>query len=242
MSEQTGGAGGSSGNGLVRGVPGKRIEMNGILDLRGVPSEQVAGIESLSMNGLLLLDENNRDALAGVHTEINGSTMVADADLRVVMQPNMELTKAMVEAMPAGQKMLVVGIIYVHPEVPGALLAEKFDDLRLIGVLIASEAVQGALFGKLELMGVTVTLTGKTAAVVRQVGETTLDADYLERLQDDSEYLNVGETRIPADVPEDLVARKIKVYHNVGETTASGPIIALLKSRCATNMGEFISL
>jgi hypothetical protein len=40
-------------------------------------------------------------------------------------------------------------------------------------------------------------------------------------------------------VPLELVERKIAAYHNIGATEAPGPIVALLKSRCPTDMGSF---
>lgn len=191
---------------------------------------------------MVLLDEQNRSALVGAHAQVNGSVMIADTELRIVAQPNMEITKEMVEAMPPGQKMLITGIVYIHADVPPALLAEKFADLRLVGVNMATGAAQGALFGKLEMAGVTITLTGTTTSVVRNIGEATLDMDYLSRWEDDSECVNVGVTTIPAGIPEELVARKIKVYHNVGETRAPQAILALLKSRSATSVGEMVAV
>lgn len=228
-------------NGMVTGVVGKRMGINGVLDLRGVPAEQVAGIEELMINGVVLMDEGNRDALAGVKSEINGTVIVPPAGMRVIVQPDIELSKASVEAMPSGQKLMLVGNIFIKPEVPPALVAEKFDDLRLIGIIVMGEAVQGALFGKMEMTGVSIIIPGHIKEVVRSMGDSTWNADYLGRLADGIAYLNIGKTQIPADVPEELVAQKIASYHNVGLTSGPEPILNLLKSRCKTNMGEFLT-
>jgi hypothetical protein len=226
-------------NGMVRGVAGKRIVINGVLDLRGVPGEKVAEIERLVANGVVLVDEENRGALSGVRAVINGQIMVADPDLRVMVQPDLELSRAMVEAMPAGQKLLLIGNIYFRPEVPPALAAEKFADLKLVGIIVACEGIHGALLGRTETTGISIVLPDDVGAVVRSIGHNDLAVDYLSRLQDGTTYINIGNTTVADDVPEELLARKIIAYHNVGNTTAPAPLAALLKSRCPTNFGSF---
>ena len=230
---------GSGQNGLVKGIPGKHIALNGVLDLRGVSAEEIKQIETLVVNGVVLLDESNNGALADVRTNVNGSIMTADPSMRVMVQPDLEMTRTMVEAMPAGQKLLVIGIITVSLDIPPALLAEKFDDLRLVGVVIIGEAAMGALFGRSEITGVSVTLGPDSGPVVRNIGSITWSVDYLTRLQDGSTFVNVGSTEIASDVPEELVAAKVGTYHNVGSTSGPHALLELLRSRCRTNLGSF---
>jgi hypothetical protein len=225
--------------GLVRGIPGRRIRTAGVLDLRGVPAEEVAKIEHIEMAGVILADEGNRAALGGVTMQLAGSVVVAPPDLRVLVQPDLEVSKAMVEGMAPGQKLMVVGNVFFRPEVPAALAAEKFEDLRIVGILVISETLLGALFGKLETTGVTVSVRDDVTQVVRSVGKTVLNADYLSRLADGGAYVNIGETIIGGDVPQQLLDQKIAAYHNVGVTTGPEPLLNLLKARCATNLGEF---
>jgi hypothetical protein len=227
-------------NGMVAGIVGKRIGINGLLDLRGVPAEQVAGIEELRINGVVLMDEGNRGALAGVKSEINGSVIVPPPGMRVIVQPDIELSKASLEAMPPGQKLMLVGNVFIKPEVPPALVAEKFEDLRLVGIVVMGQGVQGALLGKSEMTGVSIIVPDGVSEVVRAMGDTKWSADYLERLPDGIAYINVGRTCIPAGVPGELIERKIASYHNVGVTVAPEPILNLLKARCGTSMGQFL--
>ncbi len=226
-------------NGMVQGVPGKNIELNGVLDLRGVPAEQVAAIESIRINGLVMMDEGNRNALAGVKSEINGTVVVADPDLRVMLEPDFQLSQATLEGMPAGQKLMLVGMVFFKPDVSPALVAEKFDQLRIVGILVACEGVYGALLGKMEITGISITLPPDAGPVVRSMGQNTWTLDYVSRMQDDSTYVNIGATAIPDGISEELLARKVRAYYNVGMTTAPAPLLALLKSRCPTNLGEF---
>ncbi len=230
---------GSWQNGVVSGIPGRRIHVNGILDLRGVPAERVAAIESLAINGIVLLDEANRNGLAEVETSINGSTVVADSDLRVIIQPDMEFSKAAVQAMAAGQKMMLVGNVFFKPDVPPGLIAEKFERLHVVGILLACEGVHGALFGKMESTGISITLPDDVGEVVRSMGANKWTKEYVERLADGTTYVNIGATAVPEDVSESLVQAKIAAYHNVGVTEAFEPVLSLLKARCKTNMGEF---
>ncbi len=219
-------------NGLVKGIPGKRIGVNGVLDLRGVAQERVAGIEALKVNGVVLMDEANRDGLADVETRINGSVLVVDPDLRVIIQPDMELSKAAMAAMPEGQKVMLVGNVFFKPDVPPGLIGEKYDRLYVVGIVLACEGVHGALLGKGEITGISITLPDDVGEVVRSVGQSRWTQEYLSRLADGTTYVNIGMTSIPDGVPEDLVERKIRDYRNVGKTVAREPVLALLKSRC----------
>jgi len=229
-------------NGLVKGVPGRRVSVNGVLDLRGVPREEVAGIESLKINGIVLLDEANRSGLAHAAARVNGSIVVVDPDLRVIVEPNIEFSRGSVEAMAAGQKLMLVGNVYFRPEIPPALAAEKFEQLHVVGILIACEGVLGALTGKTEMTGITISLPDSGGHVVRSMGQSTWNSDYLSRLPDSSIYINVGATTVPEDVEVDLVERKIAAYYNVGMTSAASPVLSLLRARCSTNLGNFSPL
>jgi len=226
-------------NGMVRGVSGKKMVVNGVLDLRGVPAEQVEGVESVVVNGVVLLDEQNRGALANAKTVVNGPTVVADPDLKVLVQPDLEFSKAMLEGMTSGQKLMVIGNIYFRPDVPPALVAEKLAEAHVIGIVIACEGVHGALMDRAEVTGVSVALDDNVRAVVRAIGNSELTKDYLSRLEDSATYINIGNTSVSEDVPEDLLAQKIAAYHNVGNTTAPAGLLGLLKARCKTNMGNF---
>ena len=56
-----------------------------------------------------------------VSLEDVGTTVVAAPDLRLSVEPYLELSKATLEAMPAGQKLLLVGVVVFPPDVPPAL-------------------------------------------------------------------------------------------------------------------------
>ena len=73
-----------------------------------------------------------------------------------------------------------------------------------------------------------------------RAGACLLPYSYLARLPDRVAYVNIGRTRVPADMSEQLVAQKIASYHNTGLTVAPEPILNLLKSRGGTSMGQFL--
>jgi beta-lactamase regulating signal transducer with metallopeptidase domain len=224
--------------GVVQGVPGQHVEDVAILDLRGVPPRQVAEIQSLKDIAVLVLDEKNRGALRASMEDV-GSTVIASSDLRLSVEPFLELSKATLEAMPASQKLLQVGVVAFRPDVPPSLVAQKFASLQVTGVLLASAGVRGALLGRMQITGSTVPLPDNAGPFVHSVGENKLTTDYLSRLSDGSVYLNIGETEIAPDVTEELLARKIQIYCNIGNTSAAPPLINLLKSRCPANLGSF---
>jgi hypothetical protein len=225
--------------GIVEGVPSRHIESSGVLDLRGVPAEKVAQIESIQHAGVILLDEQNRDALDQVSIQSAGAVVVAGPDVRVLVEPWLEFSRSTVEGMPAGQKLMLVGIVLFKPDVPPALVAEKFDTLRVVGVLLACAGVRGALLGKMDITGVSVTLPDDVGPIVKSIGHTLVTPGYLSHLPDHLTYVNIGATEFAAEVSEELVARKIESYHNVGATIAPAPLLDLLKARCPTNLGKF---
>jgi hypothetical protein len=225
--------------GMIQGIPGPRIRSVGVLDLRGVPAEQIARIEAVNSVGVVLLDEGNRSALESVTMHSVGAVAVVERDVRLMVEPWLEISRATMEGMPAGQKLLLVGIVFFAPDVPAALVAEKFEWLQVVGILLAGAGVQGALFGKMQITGVSHTLPEVVGPIVRSVGQTKMDAPYLSYLEDGILYLNIGQTIVTEDVTEALLAQKVAAYYNIGQTVAPAPLLALLKARCPTNMGDF---
>jgi hypothetical protein len=225
--------------GMVQGIPGKHIDSVGVLDLRGVTPEQIAQVESIHSVGVILIDENLRTALAHIAVDSVGSIVEIGSDYRVVTEPWMEFSRATLEGMLSGQRIALVGITLFKPDVPAALVAEKFEALMVVGILLAPAGVQGALLGKMQITGVSVTLPETEQPITHSLGQNRVTAGYLSYLADDILYINIGQTRIADDVPEDLLARKFATYYNIGQTVAPAPLLDLLKARCPTNLGQF---
>jgi len=225
--------------GLVRGVPGRHIQAAGLVDLRGVPPEEVAKIEGIQAAGAVLGDEANRAALGQIPIQAAGGVAIARPGYRVIIAPDLEISKAMLEGMPPGQKLMFAGIVFFRLDVPASLVAEKLEGVDVLGILIATEGVYGALMASAEITGHTILLPDGVGPVVRSLGQNTLTQEYLSRLADRTTYINIGQTLVSDEVPEDLLDRKILTYHNVGQTVAPTPLLALLKSRCPTNLGQF---
>jgi len=225
--------------GIVRGVPGATVDSVGVLDLRGVAPGDLGTLKAIKSTGVILIDSGQKTALSHVSMEAVGMTVEIEPNENLLIQPTLDITKAALEAMAPGQKFTLMGIMTFYPDAPAALVAEKFDQIRLIGVLIAPQAVQGALFGKVKHMGVTITLSDENRPLVRSMGDTTFTNGYLARLTPGTEYLNVGHTGISDDVTEEVLANAIAVYHNVGATDGPAALIELLQARCPTNAGSF---
>lgn len=239
--QETGEAAGaaSRGMGIVKGVPGAHVQGAGALDLRGVAPEDLKSLRTVKGTGVILIDEGQRVALSHVEMAGVGGIVEIGEGERVLLQPILEMSTATLEGMASGQRFTLVGILSIDRDVPPALLQEKITALRLIGVLIATAGAQGALFDRLELVGVTVTLGNEPGPVVRGMGETRFTAGYLSHFAAGTVFLNIGKTDIAPDVDGALLAEKITAYHNVGATFGPAPLLELLQSRCPTNVGIF---
>jgi len=77
---------------------------------------------------------------------------------------------------------------------------------------------------------------------VSNYGKRMLTRAFLERIRDDSSYENYGETIIAADVPEELLFRKIAKYTNYGKTIGPARLLAALEDRCTENFGSFVEV
>src|SRR5262245_3974288 len=105
--ETDGGSNGKSGSnamGIVKGVPGAEVHAVGVLDLRGVSPEDLQKLKVVEATGAILVDENQKSALAHCKLEAVGAVIELAADEKVMLQPYMEVTKATLEGMAAGQR------------------------------------------------------------------------------------------------------------------------------------------
>jgi hypothetical protein len=227
--------------GVLQGVsPGRSIHHTGVLDLRGVPSDQVAQLEEVGSADVMLLDEQNRNALRGVNIHHVGSILIAPAEERVIVTPQMDLDREGIEFMPDEQRLLFVGNVFIRPDVPPEIVARKFASVRVIGILIAGAGALGALTGRLQFgNGVTIGLPEDTGPIVRNTGEVRMLPEYLEALPDDATYINFGEVKVSGGVSASVVQQKIRAYYNLGETSGKPESIAVLHARCRMNNGNF---
>ncbi|MDX1931451.1 MAG: hypothetical protein SFU56_02485 [Capsulimonadales bacterium] len=225
--------------GVFRGVPGRSVENVGLLDLRGADVEELKAIESLRNIGAVLIDADRKAALSHVVLENVGSLTAIPADMQVMVGPWQEFSRATVEALSPEQKLLIVGMVLFKPDVPADLVADRFAALEIVGIFLATPAVQGALLGKIRITGVTVTLPDREMPLVHNVGQNRVTPGYLKYLEDGSMYVNMGQTIFGEDVSEELLARKFASYVNVGQTVAPRELLDLLKARCTTNLGDF---
>jgi hypothetical protein len=227
--------------GVLQGVsPGRNIHHAGVLDLRGVPSDQVAQVEEIGSADVMLLDEQNRNALRGVNIHHVGSILTASADERVIVTPQMDLDRQGIEFMPDEQRLLFVGNVFIRPDVSPDLVARKFAFVRVIGILVAGAGALGALTGRLHFSnGVTVSLPEDTGPLVRNTGEVRMMPEYLDALPDDATYINFGEVKVSGGVSVSVIQQKIRAYYNLGETAGKPEGLAALHARCQMNTGSF---
>jgi len=74
------------------------------------------------------------------------------------------------------------------------------------------------------------------------LGELMLTQEYLSRMADDSTFKNLGKLTIGPDVTEELLARKIAKYDNLGITYGPFNLLSVLQGRCGSNLGKFVQI
>lgn len=231
---------GASNTGTVRGVPGPTVMNVGVLDLRGASVEDLAKLERVKNVGTILISPGMTGDLANAVMEnVGGMVEATEAD-RVVIGPVMEIDRAMLEGMPDNQRLIVIGILAFANDAPAELIAQKFELLRLTGILIAPAPVRGALLGKMEHTGIAVTVSPTSGGVIRTMGEQKVTAGYLSHIKPDSAYINIGRTEFDDSVTLDQLKAKISAYYNVGATVARQELREYLQANCAANMGVFL--
>lgn len=227
--------------GTLQGLPPGRIMHHvGLLDLRDAVPEQLALVEEIHTVDVLLLAEETRAFLQPANMHHVGSIIVATSEERVLVTPQLELSCSGIEALPGGQKLLVMGSVFFQPDVPAGLVAEKFESLRVFGVLIACRGVHGALVGKMQILnGVTLALPDEIGTVVRAQGETRMTPEYLSALSEGTTYVNVGQMHLDDGLSVEMMRTQIDSYYNVGDTIGPASLIATLQARCSMNLGHF---
>jgi len=220
--------------------PGRNVHHIGLLDLRGVLPEQIAKVEEMHTVDVLLLEEETRSLLLPHTLHHVGSTIVAAPEERVLVTPQLDISRSGMESLPGGQRIIVMGNVFFQPDVPPALVAEKFESLRVFGVLIACAGVHGALLGKMQILnGVTLTLPDEIGTIVRAQGETQMSREYLSALPEGVTLINIGKMQLQEDLPAEGLRTKFVGYYNVGETSGPMSLVAILQARCPVNLGTF---
>ncbi|MBB6051576.1 hypothetical protein [Armatimonas rosea] len=230
---------GASNAGHLIGVPGPHVENVGVLDLRTCTLEELSQLKSLRNIGTVLVSSAIRGGLSGVSSENVGSFIEADPDERLLVGPMLELDGLALEAMEEGQKLIVVGILWFTDTVTVEQVQKKLSRLRLTGILLAPQAVRGALLARIEHIGPIVTLPVGVKNVIKEIGQKTITAGYLRHVKDDNLYVNIGQTIFAEDVPLELVQQKISAYINIGQTVAPRGLLDYLDARCEANLGNF---
>ena len=230
---------GASNTGNLKGVPGPVVKNVGVLDLRGSSVEDLKRLERIENVGTLLIDPEHTGALSNAVMVNVGSMVEAGPDEKIMMGPLFDFDRTAVESMPDGQSVILIGIVAFADDVDGALVSQKFERIRLTGILIAPSSVRGALIGKLEHTGPSIASVSTPGGKVHVIGHQVVTPGYLKYLKDGVGFINIGHTEFAPDVPVDLVEQKIAAYFNVGATVASQDVLDYLQARAAVNLGAF---
>src|SRR5690349_16053832 len=103
----------ASGMGIVHGIPSENVQGVGVLDLRGISADELQKLKSVKGTGAILIDRGQKAALTHCKMEGVGAVVELAADERLITQPVLEVTKATIGGMAAGQKFTMLGILSI---------------------------------------------------------------------------------------------------------------------------------
>lgn len=219
-------------------APRTKIEGEGIVNLRDTPAGELARIGLIRDVGLLILDETQKGKLRARMEDV-GKVVYLRRDAQVTTEPLFDLSRAAVEAMPRNQRLAVIGIVLVHPDVTPELIRERFADLHVVGILIAPTALRAATLGTLRLDGVATPFDNVQGPIIRTIEDLKVTSGYLEQIGDGSTLVSIGDVSVEPGVTEDLLKRKIRAYYGLGDTSAPTALLEVMKALSPAPMGEF---
>ncbi len=152
-----------------------------------------------------------------------------------------KLTKASLERMADGSSYTNFGQLSIADDVPPELLSKKIGGITNFGsvtgpphLISILENCTDANFGHFG--------TGDESeaeeGLVNQ-GKTILTKEQLERMPDNSKFVNQGKVVISPDIPVDLLAQKIGTYINQGKTIGPAALLGVVQAHCPQNQGKF---
>ncbi len=223
----------------LRGVPGASVANVALLDLRGASAEDLQRLQDMDNVATVLIDTGHGSAISHVRKRNVACIIEAAPDERVIVGPVTEFDAETLEAMADNIRLTVIGIAFFDRDVVPTVVAQKFERLRVVGILVCPAGVRGALLDRLEHIGVAATLNKGGGPLVRNMGARRLTAMNLRHLEGGSVFLNLGHVEITADVTVEMIQEKISDYHNIGHTEGPEEVIAYLQSRASTDLGDF---
>jgi hypothetical protein len=231
----------AEGGGIVggEGMGSGGISNVGVLDLTGMKStEELAGIESISQVGVVLVPESLMSGLLGVPMEKVGATVAVPTGENVkLVTGQMKTTgEALAGAGREEDVLVVAGQLLVTTPVEYV----GYGEIIVAGQVYAPEGSEGALTaGISRLTGQVFYYSGKPRFFV---GEERFGRGFFEVLEGPMAMILVGNFAIERGVPADLLKEKVSQILLAGNLQAPQELLPLVQVLTVEKAGNISAL
>ncbi|MGB2983238.1 MAG: hypothetical protein WBC63_05170, partial [Candidatus Bipolaricaulia bacterium] len=197
---------------------GRVIGNANILDLRNATEESVKAYESIRNANLVIYTRETAHLLHKLEIGNINMTFEAPSNVKVqLMMGSLEIGTDHFANLTEPLGLLVMGPVTVAPDVPAELLDRGLAFAMVMGPISCPEPLAALVQSKAQLvMG---PIRPYPLLAKMHMGSLTLDAAYLEGLNDRTELGVVGALTVPETLPSELIRKKLARLHVTGRTT-----------------------
>ena len=208
---------------------GKALGNVGILDIREATEEALDGIGTIGNVGMILCSPATAGWISRLNAGNVGSTVQVPAGASVLTGTETWGRTSLEGTDPL--HMVVVGALLLDPHVPRETLEERLHSLTVVGEVSCPDHLAGVLRSKAH------EVTGQLTAYPWVEGgrffadEVTLDAPFLEVLEDGSHIAAIDDVSAPEVLDDELLRRKVASLYIGGRLHCREESMAALRSR-----------
>ncbi len=206
---------------------GKLIGNVGHLDLRNASEESVAEIRRIGNVGAIIYSQETAHLIPRLNIGNVGSTLSVPKDAKIVTG-EAKFDRNYPGALKEPLSLVVVGQLIVEPEVTVEDIENKVAQLFVVGQVICPQNLLSAINSKLAKMTGQIHAYGVNAHF--HMGQLTLDAGYLQGLEDGAEIHVLGKVDAPQILDEALLKRKIGQLQVLGKIQCREENVATLRA------------
>ena len=206
-----------------------------ILDLRGVPVEQLANVEQVQNVRTIVLDAQNAEAFMRIPRVNVRSHLIVKPD-ESLFTGQIDLNDPYLSRMQDDTSCVLLGQALIDGFTI-SLFLRKVRSIRIYGqVLYADAASAGALLSRTErLQGQLLWMPRHSR---RWIGATHLDVERLQSLNG-KPVVSIGPITIDPQVTVADITSLVPAMTQIGEIKGREDVVCALLSRCKTRLGNY---
>ncbi len=194
----------------------KRIENIGAVDLRFADKETLENISQISNTGIVIYSQRVKNLMSNIAISNTGMVEEVPEDYKLEVG-NLDINKAMLEAMESPLKSVILGVITIDHDVTAELVQNKIEGIFNIGVINAPKDLVGLVKNKVVKNIGVIRETSKDRLSIQ--GSKELTNNYLKSLKDDINLEVMGSLSMLEDIDLDLFSQKVKAISLMGSAT-----------------------